>query len=326
MSFKALLEDHAPGRPTVVTVGTFDGVHHGHRKILARTVEIARESGAQVASVAIMFRKAPRAVIMPNAEISYLCPLKMRERLIRETGIDTIIAVDFDESIRLTAPREFAGILHEALRMGAFVSGPGSAVGRDRSGDSETMRRLGEEMGFSLHTVPPEIYNGEAVSSTLVRTALEGGRMGEAAGMLGRRYTLAGKVVRGEARGRTIGFPTVNLDRGDPEFPAAVPADGIYATWARVDDGAQIMAATSIGVRPTFGDEGSRTVEAHLLDFDEDVYGRTVTLEFVRRLRPERKFDTVDEVTAHMNVDVEKTREILSGDATAGAYPGADRQ
>ena len=256
---------------------------------------------------------------MPDAEISYLCPLQMRERLIRDTGIDTVIPVDFDESIRLLAPREFAGILHEALRMGTFVSGPGSAVGKDRSGDSETMRQLGEEMGFSLHTVPPEIYNGEAVSSTLVRTALEGGRMGEAAGMLGRRYTLAGMVIRGEARGRTIGFPTVNLDRGDPEFPAVVPADGIYATWASVDDGPQIMAATSIGVRPTFGDEGTRTVEAYLLDFDEDVYGRTVSLEFVRRLRPEQKFDSVEELTAQMDIDVEKTREVLASDALAGA-------
>ena len=322
MSFKALLEDHAPGRPTVVTVGTFDGVHHGHRKILRRTVEIARELGSQVASVAIMFRKPPRAVIMPGAEISVRCPLRTRGKLIRDTGIDTVIPVDFDESIRLTTPREFAGILHEALRMSAFVSGPGSAVGKDRSGDSETMRHLGDEMGFSFHTVPPEIYNGEAVSSTLIRTALEGGRMGEAAGMLGRRYTLAGKVLHGVARGQTIGFPTVNLDRGDPEFPASVPADGIYATWARVDDGPQIMAATSIGVRPTFGDEGIRTVEAFLLDFDEDVYDRTVSLEFVRRLRPEKKFDTVEELTAQMDVDVEKTREILSSDRSAGAAPG----
>lgn len=143
--------------------------------------------------------------------------------------------------------------------------------------------------------------------------------MGEAAAMLGRRYTLSGTVVQGEARGRTIGFPTVNLDPGDPEFPAAVPANGIYATWARVDGGPQIMAATSIGVRPTFGDEGERTVEAFLLDFDEDVYDRTVSLEFVRRLRPEQKFESVEELTAQMDIDVAKTREILSTDLTTNA-------
>ncbi len=315
------MEDHAPGRPTVVTVGTFDGVHDGHRKILSRTVEIADDLGPQVASVAIMFRKPPRAIIKPDPDISFLCPLPVREQLIRETGIDLVVPVEFDESIRLTAPADFAGILHEALRMSAFVSGPGSAVGKDRSGDSETMRRLGEELGFAVHTVPPEIYNGEAVSSTLVRTALQGGRMGEAAGMLGRRYSLTGTVLRGEQRGRSIGFPTVNLDRGDPEYPAAVPADGIYATWARVGDGPRIMAATSIGVRPTFGDEGSRTIEAYLLDFDENIYGEIVTLEFVRRLRPEQKFDTVDGLTAQIVIDVEKAREILSSDRSASTAP-----
>lgn len=316
MSLQALLDRYAPGRPTVVTVGTFDGVHAGHRNLLSKVVELARDPGGERVGVAITFRRQPRAFLHPGERVSYLCTLDERLALVNEIGIDVVIPIDFDETLQSLSPREFMGFLRERLRMSDFVSGPGAAVGRDRRGDAEMLQALGNELGFGLHRVQPACYRGTVVSSTAIRDALAAGRMADVAGMLGRNFRLRGRVQRGDGRGRKLGFPTANIAPGEPGMPAALPGDGIYAGWAHLADGARYMAATSIGVRPTFG-EGSRTVEAYLVDFDGDLYGKTMTLEFVSRLRDERKFDDAEALVSQMKRDVSQARESLKAARSA---------
>lgn len=297
-----------------VTIGVFDGVHRGHQHLLGRLGEVARQTGRM--SVVLTLKNHPASVLRPDFDARYLTTLDERLRLIREVGGDLVLPVSFDvELSRLTA-RGFAILLRSHIQMRALVVGPDFAMGHNREGDIEVLAALGAEMGFSLHVVEPLLDDdGRPVRSTYVRDALSEGDVAAASKLLGRNYALSGTVVAGHGRGGPLGFPTANL-----EVPAgmAVPADGIYATWAHVA-GERHMAATSIGVRPTFGD-GARAVEAFILDFDGDLYGREVGLEFVSRLRPETRFDTVDALQEQVRRDVAGTRAILEpGRAVSGS-------
>ena len=293
-------------RGTAVTIGVFDGVHRGHQHVLGRLGEVARQAGRT--SVVLTFRNHPASVLRPDFDARYLTALDDRLRLIREVGVDLLLPITFDvELSRLTA-REFAVLLRSRLLMKDLVVGPDFAMGRNRAGDVETLNALGSELGFSLHVVEPlQDDAGRPIRSTHVRDALSSGDVAAASKLLGRNYALSGTVVSGHGRGGPLGFPTANL-----EVPAgmAVPADGIYATWAHVA-GERRMAAASIGVRPTFG-EGVRTVEAFILDFDGDLYGREVGLEFVDWLRPEERFDTVEALQEQVRKDVADTRAVLA--------------
>lgn len=301
-----------------MAVGTFDGVHLGHQALLGKAVELARASAERLMqSVAITFVHPPRTVLKPQSNFQFLSSLEDRIKLIHELGVDVVIPVEFDDSVRALLPEEFALMLTENLRMEHYISGPGSAVGKDREGNRDAMESIGEKLGYQVHSVSPVISNEDSISSSLIRTALAGGRTGEVVGMLGRRFSVTGTVQRGQHRGREIGFPTANLSIGSPEYPIAIPADGIYATWAILDDGTRKMAATSIGIRPTFDDGEERTVEAYLLDFDGDLYTRALSLEFVRRLRPEEKFTSIEALVKQMKKDVENTRTILEQDNQA---------
>ena len=301
-----------------MAVGTFDGVHLGHQALLGKAVDLARASAERsMQSVAITFIYPPRTVLKPQSNFQFLSSLDDRIRLIHEQGVDVVVPVEFDHFVRALSPDEFALMLTENLRMEHFVSGPGSAVGKDRGGNRDAMENIGERLGYQVHSVSPVINNEDSVSSSLIRTALAGGRTGEVAGMLGRRYSVTGTVQTGQHRGGEIGFPTANISIGSPEYPIAIPVDGIYATWAILDDGSRKMAATSIGIRPTFDDGEERTVEAYLLDFDSDLYTRALSLEFVRRLRPEKKFTNVEALVKQMEKDVENTRIILEQDSPA---------
>lgn len=299
-------------------MGTFDGVHLGHQVLLGKAVDLARASAERsMQSVALTFVYPPRTVLKPQSNFRFLSSLDDRIRLIHELGVDVVVPVEFDDSVRALSPDEFALMLTVNLRMEHFVSGPGSAVGKDRGGNRDAMENIGERLGYQVHSVSPVINNEDSVSSSLIRTALAGGRTGEVAGMLGRRYSVTGTVQMGQHRGGEIGFPTANISIGSPEYPIAIPADGIYAAWAILDDGSRKMAATSIGIRPTFDDGEERTVEAYLLDFDSDLYTRALSLEFVRRLRPEEKFTSVEALVKQMKKDVENTRIILEQDSQA---------
>ena len=289
---------------SVLTVGVFDGVHRGHRRLIG---QLRREATAQgrLAGV-VTFREHPRAVLRPDFTPRYLTTLEERLRLIHDLGVDLIVSITFDRDLSLLSVRDFAGLLQRHLRMRGLVVGPDFAMGHNREGDVARLTALGKEMGFSVTVVDPFRDRGIVVGSTTTRKALAEGDVARVAKQLGRHYALKGRVAKGVGRGKSMGFPTANL-----EAPAemAVPGDGIYATWARIGDRCY-MAATSIGVRPTF-DEGFRTIEAFILDFDGDLYEHEIDLEFVRRLRDEEKYETVQGLQEQVDRDVRQTRSIL---------------
>ncbi len=316
MSLQSQLKAASPGGPTVITIGTFDGVHIGHVRLLSATVDLARSTGAR--SVAITFRRPPRALLNPALPVPYLCPLAERRSLITAQGIDQVIEIEFDNSIREIGADDFVHILITELEMSGLVIGPGAAVGRDRGGDETRMKALSEDLGFVLRVVSPAMADGKVVRSTSVRAALSAGDMASVSEMLGRPFTITGIVTEGDRRGRDLGFPTANIT---PDPQGALPADGIYACYVEVPQG-RYLAATSIGIRPTF-DSGPRVIEPFLLDFDADLYGHRITVEFVERLRAEERFDSVDALIVQMNIDVKNTRRILSATGNKSGTPRA---
>ena len=296
----------SPPKDTVLAIGVFDGVHLGHQYILKRVSESAAMHGLQ--SAVLTFRNNPASVLDPESDLQYITSLENRLALIKSRGIGLVADVDFTREVSLIEAPQFVGLLQDSLRMKGLVVGPDFAVGHEREGDIPTLIRLGEEMGFWVETVEPVATDLQAITSSGIRDRLGEGDVEKASEMLGRWYSLTGLVVEGDRRGRTLGFPTANL-RLDEHL--VIPADGIYATWARVED-RRYQAATCIGVRPTFGIH-NRTVEAFILDYDGDLYGKSLTLEFARRLREERAFSSVDTLVEQMTLDVEQSHAVLSG-------------
>jgi riboflavin kinase/FMN adenylyltransferase len=289
---------------TVAAVGTFDGVHLGHRALLGAVRDAAAASGQP--SLALTFRVQPRAVVQPDLPVSYLSTLERRLNILRTLGLDAVLAIDFDEPLRKISAGEFLALLKRAVGLRELVLGSGARMGHDRV-DAEGLKRVAAGLGIGVIEVPPATAAGRKVSSSAIREALQGGDLAAANEMLGRKYVLDGMVVPGDRRGRELGFPTANID---PAPQLVIPGNGIYATVIEVDDRI-MMAATSIGVRPTFGG-GRRLVEAYVLDFDGDLYGHEVALKFVKRLRGEIKFDGAGPLIEQMKRDVEETRSVLS--------------
>ena len=309
MSLAEDLARHRQARDSAVTIGVFDGVHRGHRSLVGRLVESARADG--LSAGVVTFKNHPVTALRPGAQVSYLTDVAERTRLLRELGADFVAALRFDSELARLPARDFLQTLYDVLRMRRLVVGPDFAMGRDRDGNPDTLPRIAADMGFELETVQPVTDPAGPVKSTEIRRRIAAGQVSDAARLLGRNFSARGVVGRGQMRGRELGFPTANLEVGD-EF--IVPANGIYATWAHLESGAR-MAATSIGVRPTFDDGEQRTIEAYLLDFSEDIYGQTMRLEFVQWLRGEEKYDTIDALLTQMDLDVRQTREILAREA-----------
>ncbi|MBI4338373.1 MAG: bifunctional riboflavin kinase/FAD synthetase [Chloroflexi bacterium] len=295
-----------PGLDTYLSVGVFDGVHMGHRHLLDLLKAQAAQSGC-LAGV-VTFCNHPRAVLSPGASIPLLTSPEERVRLLHGLGIPVVAPVAFTREVSLLSAQEFLRLLQKHLHMRGLVVGPDFALGHDRQGTPEVLRALGKEMGFAVTVADFYLQGQERVSSTVVRSSLAQGDLPAVARYLGRRYALAGTVAHGLGRGGTeLGYPTANLEVS-PEI--ALPADGIYATWAYVGQ-RRYMAATSIGVRPTFGQGNLRTVEAYLLDFRGDLYGQSLRLEFAHRLRDEAAFPGVEALKAQIAADVEETRRVL---------------
>ena len=291
-------------RDSMLTIGVFDGVHRGHRRLLAHLVESARETGR--AAGVVTFRNHPASVLRADFRPNYLTTLDQRIDLLRESGIDFVVPVTFDEHLSKLDARAFAERLVSALSMKGLVVGADFAMGHGRGGDPAALARLGEELGFTVQTVDLLADGPHAVKSTSIRRALAEGDVEAVASMLGRNFTCQGVVAHGEKRGRELGFPTANLET-PPGL--AVPADGIYAAWAHFDD-LRRMAAVSIGVRPTF-DGMPRAIEAYLLEYQGNLYGKTMRLEFVAFLREELRFGSVEALIVQMREDVLKASEIL---------------
>lgn len=292
------------GRGSALTIGVFDGVHRGHQRLIAKVMQEASDKGC--AAGVVTFRNHPDSVFNPDFKPRYITALDERIRLIERLGVDFVVPVTFDRAVAGIRARDFAAMLTRRLGMRALVAGPDFAMGYKREGDVQALAAIGAELGFSVSVVDLLSEGDAAVRSTNIRRALAAGDVSGVAKQLGRNYAMSGVVVSGEKRGRTLGFPTANLEVGGD---MAIPANGIYATRAFVD-GECHMAATSIGTRPTFDGKG-RTIEAFLLGFDNILYNKELRLEFVSRLRDELKFDSVEALLEQMALDVEETRAIL---------------
>ena len=308
MSLDEELKRVSQNRRSAVTIGVFDGVHRGHLHLLERLAREARADG--LAAGVVTFRNHPLSVLRPGARVEMLTDLDERVRLLRETGVDFVAPVSFDRDLAALSAAEFLAALRDGLNVRKLVVGPDFAMGRDRDGNSETLPALARSAGLDFVSVELMTDPAGVVKSTAIRRLIAAGDVSGAARLLGRDFSVRGVVVHGQRRGRELGYPTANVDV-PPGF--VVPADGIYATWARAEgDETPRMAATSIGTRPTFADGDDRTVEAFLLDFSGDIYGRTVRLDFARRLRGEEKFDSVEALLERMGEDVRQTRALLS--------------
>lgn len=301
--------------PSVVTLGNFDGVHAGHRAVLGEVVTRARAQGGQ--AVAITFDPHPLQVLHPERAPQLITSLRQRLELMASTGLDAVLVMGFTRELATWSPERFVRrVMVEALGAATVVVGRDTRFGHRNSGDVETLRQLGADLGFEVDVIGDRVpESGERRwSSSWVRELLLAGEVAEAAEVLARPHRLAGEVVHGDHRGRELGFPTANL--GTP-VEGLVPADGVYAGWMLRRDlpddhpDRLLPAAVSIGTNPTF-DGVSRRVEAYVLDrTDLDLYGELVALEVVARLRSTERFDSVEALVAQMHEDVEACRRVL---------------
>ena len=286
-----------------VSVGVFDGVHLGHRQMLQELFADAAALG-DIPIGAITFDRHPLATIAPERAPELLTTPDERLALFEEAGLDFAAVLTFDEAMRSLSPEGFVDtVLANGLGARLVVVGDGFRFGLNARGDVDELRRLGDHFGFAVRGVKLLETEAGPISSTLIRQALRAGDVAGVTALLGRRFARTGRVVAGDHRGTEIGFPTANLDI---RAGLVVPARGVYAAVA-VLEGARIPAVVNIGVRPTF-DGVREVVEAHLLDFTADLYGRDLTLEFVDRLRPEERFGSVAELVEQIGEDVEAAR------------------
>jgi riboflavin kinase / FMN adenylyltransferase len=291
--------------PASVAVGNFDGVHRGHQALVAAAVARSRATGG--AAVVLTFDPHPARVLRPQEAPAALTTLAQKEELVAALGIDRLVVVEFDTRLAALSPEAFAReVLQQALGARHVVVGESFRFGRGREGDPRRLEALGASLGFAVEVVPPLLEGGRAISSSRVREALESGDVGEARTLLGRDYFVDGEVVRGDGRGRTIGVPTANLA---PE-EQILPANGVYAARCRTGAGAWHAAAVNVGERPTFGG-GRVRLEAHLLDFEGDLYGARLRMAFHERLRGEQRFDGKDALVAQIRRDIEAVRARL---------------
>ena len=295
-----------PRNPFPVTaIGNFDGVHLGHRAILKAAIDRARAAGGT--AFALTFDPLPAKLLVPARAPRLILTPDDKLELLRQSGIDGVIVLNFTLELSLLPPRDFVrDYLCGKIGVRELVEGQNFRFGHNRAGTPAVMVELGRELGFDTDVVGPVKVDGIEVSSTKVREAIATGDMHGASRLLGRCHFLSGPVVRGRERGRTIGFPTANL----ASETECIPPDGVYATRVILDDGPH-PSITNIGMRPTFS-EHARSIEAHIFDFTRDIYGMRIKLELVERIRPEKKFDNAEALKTQIAEDLKKAHEILA--------------
>jgi len=308
MSKLVMLDNATRNSNTVLTVGTFDGVHEGHKVLIKAVVESAEELSAR--SVIVTFDPHPRDIINPGSDgIKLLSTLPERCELLADLGIDEMVVIPFDRDFSLLSSEEFIrDVIYEKIGVEEFIIGYDHQFGKDREGTIDTVRTLGEELGFEANVISRQEVENQTVSSTSIRKALqEEGDAEKAAMFLGRYYILHGTVVHGEKRGRKIGFPTANIHTDQAK--KIIPKVGVYAVWIRVDK-TYYSAMMNVGKRPTFDGE-ELTMEVHVFDFDKDIYGKEVQVQFVKRLRNEKKFSGIETLIEQLKEDQAMAKEIL---------------
>jgi riboflavin kinase/FMN adenylyltransferase len=309
MTFRQLLADSAPGQDTVLTIGVFDGVHLGHRHLLQQLVLKSRPN---CQPGVITFSNHPATVLRPDRPVSYITSPERKVELLKHQGIELVISLEFTPTLSQISADDFVNLLVDTLRMKGLVIGPDFAFGRNRQGNAAFLQEAGARLGFWVETVEPLVLGGNAVRSGLIRQTITRGDVTTGNQLLGRNFRLCGQVVKGFQRGRELGFPTANLNIAPGMM---LPGDGIYATWAVVK-GQRLPSATSIGVRPTFG-LTERLVEVYILDFSGDLYGQTLGVDFVAKLRDQETFPDAAALTRQVDRDVANTRLALAHDGGA---------
>lgn len=291
----------------VVTIGTFDGVHHGHRAILSEVVAHAKAVAGE--SILLTFEPHPRKVLFPNEPLGIITPLQNKLQLIAETGIEHIVVVPFTKEFAALSANDY--ILHflvEPLHPHSIVIGYDHHFGADRKGNINLLKQYGPRYNIEIVEIPAQLIEQAAVSSTRIRKALVAGQIDEANAMLGREYKLVGEVTHGNKLGRTIGYPTANLKPLDAD--QVIPGIGVYAV--RVGyDGLTLAGMMSVGVNPTVTDTTNIKLEVNIFDFEKDVYGQMLEISFVKRLREEQKFNSIDELTNQLHLDKVAALKVL---------------
>lgn len=299
------------GTHTALSVGAYDGIHRGHQQVLSTMVDLARDRG--LAPAVVTFDQHPAAVLRPENAPLLLTDQDQRVRLFEGLGIEWLYLLQFNQERSQTSDREFvAEVLVNRMNVKLVVVGSNFHFGKARAGSVDTLRSYGDEMGFEV--IGLDLFSDddavEPISSTAIRRALAGGDITAVNAMLGRSFEVTGEVVQGDQRGRVIGFPTANIVFRPGR---AWPAKGVYAGWAVLPDGRRIASAINIGMRPTFHQHAEQPLlEAHLIDFDEDLYGQHLQIEFTEFLRSERRFGGIDEIAEQLKKDVDAARTLLA--------------
>lgn len=313
------LPDQWVDRPSSLTIGAFDGIHRGHQSLIRQLVESAHAQN-HLAGV-VTFYPHPATLLSPSTSPLYLTTPGEKNILLESLGLDWTAILPFTHALAATCFQDFVTHLYHQLNMRHLWVGRDFALGYRRQGTVPALQELGRQMGFEVQLADYVQEGMERISSSRIRTMLRHGKVSEAAVLLGRPYSLAGEVVHGAQRGRCIGFPTANVSVPDDRV---APANGVYATWAHLGE-QRYASVTNIGVRPSF-DHGQRSVETHLLGFSQDIYGCDLLIEFVARLRAERRFADVQDLVAQIGRDAAQTQEILLGTSPiVQSLPDADR-
>ncbi|HEY7574689.1 MAG TPA: bifunctional riboflavin kinase/FAD synthetase [Thermoanaerobaculia bacterium] len=307
-------------RHGVATIGNFDGVHRGHRRILETVVRRSAEAGQP--SVAITFEPHPLAVLRPDRAPRRLQTLRQKEEAIEALGIQHLLVIPFTRDFSLTEPEDFVrDFLGERLAVSELFLGRHFAFGRGKRGDLALLQRMGGECGFDASDVEEVLHEGEPISSTRIRDAVGRGDVLAAKAMLGRPYALDGIVSRGDRIGHRLGYPTINL-APENELP---PADGVYVSTIEIRSFGRLFdSVTNIGRRPTVYEDFATTIETYVLDFSSDVYGEHVRIRFLARLREERVFPSTMALTEQIGRDIEETRRFFESLHAAGPAPPKD--
>jgi riboflavin kinase / FMN adenylyltransferase len=294
-------------RLAVATIGVFDGVHLGHRRLLGRVVESSR--GKRAEAVCVTFHPHPDEVLRPDAPVVHLTSLEDRLSLIRGAGISEVVLLEFTLALAQLSPEQFMDLLLERFDLLELWVGSDFALGKGRSGSVERLGTIGERHGFQVFEFPPIEIDGQIVSSSRIRQHLADGQVESAARLLGRPYRLTGEVVAGDGRGHALGFPTANVAIAER---LAVPGDGIYAVVCSLQGRDNLPGVASIGVRPTFNG-GERRVEVHLLGFEGDLYGQVLATDFLAFLRGELKFESPEDLTRQIVEDARQADAVIRG-------------
>ena len=294
---------------TVLTIGVFDGVHLGHLYLIDSLKSIGATQKKKTGI--ITFINHPASIVNPQFEPQYLTTLKEKLNLLSSTDVDFVAPINFDHDLSILEVEDFIKILIDHMGMASLVIGPDFKMGKNRLGDVNKLISLGQKYGFLVEVIDSIEQQGRSIRSTTIRDLALQGKVDDIGNFLGRPFSITGTVVPGLKRGREIGYPTANIEQ---PHEMLTPGDGIYATKTFVkasNDLANLISTTSIGTNPTF-EEGNRTVECHILDFNADIYGKELRVEFHNRIRSELKFDTVGDLVTQMEDDLMQTKRLLS--------------